>query len=86
MLRLWEWTHFLQDTSFSVKVCLLKGFPLLTKMSPETVEWNPKRRDVKDMADQYALPVEQNDGRTPSQDRSKEIVAHPNTKVLNRLV
>jgi hypothetical protein len=23
----------------------------LRKMSPETVEWNPKRRDVKNMAD-----------------------------------
>ena len=58
----------------------------LTKMSPETVEWNSKCRDVKNMADQYALPVEQNNGRTPSQDRSKRIVAHPNTKCPNRLV
>jgi len=58
----------------------------LTKMSPETVEWDPKRRDVKNMADQYALPVERNDDCTPSQDRSKGIVAHANTKVPNRLV
>jgi len=46
----------------------------LTKMSLETVEGDPKRQDVKNMADQYALPVEQNDGRTPSQDRSKELL------------
>ena len=39
----------------------------LSKMSPETVEWNPKRRDVKNMADQYALPVERNNGRTQEQ-------------------
>ncbi len=47
-------------------------------MSPETVE--------KNMADQYALPVERNDGHNPSQDRSNGIAAHANTKVLNRLV
>jgi len=58
----------------------------LMKMSPETVEWNPKCRDVKNMADEYALSVEQNDDRTPSQDRSKGIVTHANTKVPNRLV
>jgi len=58
----------------------------LTKMSPETVEGGLKRRDVKNMADQYALPVERNDGRTPSQDRSKGIVTDANTKVPNCLV
>ena len=58
----------------------------LAKMSSETVEGDPKRRDVKNVADQFALPVELNDGRTPSQDRSKGIVAYPNTKVPNRLV
>ncbi len=55
----------------------------LTKMSPETVEGDPKRRDVENMTDQYALPIERNDGRAPSQDRSKGIVTHTNTKVLN---
>ena len=58
----------------------------LTKMSPETIEGDPKCRDVENMVDQYALPVERNDGRAPSQDRSKGIVTHSNTKVPNRLV
>ncbi len=63
-----------------------KTTTLLTKMSPETVERDPKCRDVENMADQYALPVEQNDGHALSQDRSKGIVTHTNTKVPNHLV
>ena len=58
----------------------------LTKMSPETVEGDPKRRDMENMADQDALPIEQNDGHAPSQDRSKGIVAHANREVPNHLV
>jgi hypothetical protein len=58
----------------------------LTKMGPETVEGDPKHRDVENMADQYVLPVERKDGCAPSQDRSKGIVTHANTKIPNRLV
>jgi hypothetical protein len=58
----------------------------LMKMSPETVEGNPMRRDMENMVDQDALPIEQNDGYAPSQDRSKGIVTHANTEVPNRLV
>ena len=58
----------------------------LTKMGQETVEGDAKRRDMENMADQDALPVEQNDGRAPPQDRSKGIVTHVNVEVLDRLV
>jgi hypothetical protein len=58
----------------------------LTKLGPETVEGDAKRRDVENMADKDVLPVEQNDGRAPPQDRSKGIVTHLNAKVPNRLV
>jgi hypothetical protein len=30
----------------------------LTKMSPETVEGGPKRRDMENMVDQDGLPIE----------------------------
>ena len=58
----------------------------LTKMGQETVEGGAKRRDMENMADQDALPIEQNDGRAPPQDRSKGIVTHVNVEVLDRLV
>ncbi len=58
----------------------------LMKMSPETVEGDTKRRDVENMADQDALPIEQNDGHAPPQDRSKGIGTHANVEVPNCLV
>ena len=63
-----------------------KTTTLLTKMNPETVEGDPRRRDMDNMADQDALPIERNDGRAPSQDSSKGIVTHANTEFPNRLV
>ena len=58
----------------------------LTKMGPETVEGDAKRRDVENMADQDVLPIERNDGCALPQDRSKGIVTHVNVEVLNCLV
>ena len=58
----------------------------LTKMGPETVEGDAKRRDVENVANKNALLIEKNDGRTPPQDRSKGIVTHSNAEIPNCLV
>ena len=55
-------------------------------MGPETAKWDTKCGDMKNIPNQDALPVEQNDGNAPPQDRSIGVVAHPDTEVLNRLV
>ena len=55
-------------------------------MRPETVKGDPKRRNVKDVADKYALAIEGDDRRTPAKDRSKGIVAHANMKIPKSLV
>ena len=57
----------------------------LTKMGPETVEGDAKRRDTKNVADKDALSVERNDGRAPPQDWNKGIVTHSNIEVPNCL-
>ena len=72
-----------------VHTCVVAAHKTTTpmrKMGPETVEGGAKHRDVESMADMDALPVEQNDGSAPPQDRSKGIVTHSNAEVPNRFV
>ncbi len=58
----------------------------LTKMRAKAVESNAKRRDVEDITNKQALPVERDDGHTPAKDRSIGDISHPNMEVLNRFV
>ena len=55
-------------------------------MSSETVQRHTEGGDVKDVPDEKALTVQRDDGRAPPQDWSIRVVAHPNTKVADRLV
>ena len=55
-------------------------------MRPETVEGNPKARDMGDIVDEKVLAIERNDSGAPTQDGSKRIVTHADAEAVNGLV
>jgi hypothetical protein len=55
-------------------------------MGAETVEWNPKARDVQYVADEETLTIQRNNRSPATKDRGIRIVTHSNSKVADGLV
>jgi hypothetical protein len=63
-----------------------KTTPKLTKMGSETVERNPKARDVQHVADEKALTIQGNNRSPATKDRGIRIVTHADPKTNDGFV
>ncbi len=70
-----------QDNTREVDMytCVMAAYeptPRLMQVCPKTVEGDTKSRDVEDVANEEALPVEGDDGGATAKDRGVRVVPH----------